>query len=156
MNYKKISIDFHGVLNVAPQYFKKFMDAALADGTLVYVVSGGPRADIEHFLRYHEMSYTTLWCIIDEPEINAQTHFFADGSFRVDDNLWDKAKAEFCRDEKIGLHIDDSLVYGKFFTTGYCIYNHNKKIFYVEDKIFSAQLAPQNLLKKLMPFYKEN
>lgn len=151
---KKISVDFHGVLNKNPEYFKAFVDYARTQGFLVYVVSGGPRVTITEFLRQHDIAYSSLWCVIDEPQINEQTQFFADGSFRVDDYLWDKAKAEFCRDEEIGLHIDDSEVYGAYFSTGYCRYDHQAQTFSINGQTFSADLAPQELFAKLLPFYK--
>ena len=46
----------------------------------------------------------------------------------VPDNLWNMAKADFCRRSGVNIHINDSMKYINWFSTPYCIYNkkHNK------------------------------
>lgn len=47
----KIGLDFHGVITDNPEYFKVFANEALRRGYEIHVISGGPKATIEKFLR---------------------------------------------------------------------------------------------------------
>jgi hypothetical protein len=49
-----------------------------------------------------------------------------DDNFWVDDEPWNKTKAELCREHGIDFHIDDSPHYGKYFSTPYMQVNIKK------------------------------
>ena len=120
---KKIGVDFHGVININPDFFKEFNDFALSQGHEIHIISGGPRDTIEKFLALHKIKYTVLWCIFDYFDAKNEVEFLPDGSFHVDDVAWDSAKGEYCRRNGICVHVDDSRIYGKYFTTPYCLYD---------------------------------
>ena len=119
----KIGVDFHGVINTKPDFFREFCRAALKIGLEVYIISGGPRETILAYLNQYQIPYTKLWCIFDYYEQRHQVEFYDDGSFRIDDELWNKAKAEYCKEQNICIHIDDSAIYGREFVTPYCRYD---------------------------------
>ncbi len=119
----KIGVDFHGVINTKPDFFREFCRAALKIGLEVYIISGGPRETILSYLNQYQIPYTKLWCIFDYYEQRHQVEFYDDGSFRIDDELWNKAKAEYCKEQNICIHIDDSAIYGREFVTPYCRYD---------------------------------
>ena len=119
----KIGIDFHGVINVKPDFFRRFLLEALKNNLEVYIISGGPRETILAYLNQYQIPYTKLWCIFDYYEQRHQVEFYDDGSFHVDDELWNKAKAEYCKEQNICIHIDDSVIYGREFATPYCRYD---------------------------------
>lgn len=119
----KIGVDFHGVINTKPNFFREFCRAALKIGLEVYIISGGPRETILSYLNQYQIPYTKLWCIFDYYEQRHQVEFYDDGSFHVDDELWNKAKAEYCKEQNICIHIDDSVIYGREFATPYCRYD---------------------------------
>lgn len=119
----KIGIDFHGVINTRPDFFRVFCIEALKAGVDVYIISGGPRETILAYLNQYQIPYSKLWCIYDYYEQRHQVAFYDDGSFHVDDELWNKAKAEYCKQENICVHIDDSAIYGREFETPYCRYD---------------------------------
>lgn len=119
----KIGVDFHGVINTKPDFFREFCRAALKFGMEVYIISGGPRETILAYLNQYQIPYTKLWCIFDYYEQRHQVEFYDDGSFRIDDELWNKAKAEYCKEQNICIHIDDSAIYGREFVTPYCRYD---------------------------------
>lgn len=119
----KIGVDFHGVINTKPDFFREFCRAALKIGLEVYIISGGPRETILAYLNQYQIPYTKLWCIFDYYEQRHQVEFYDDGSFHVDDELWNKAKAEYCKEQNICIHIDDSVIYGREFATPYCRYD---------------------------------
>ena len=119
----KIGVDFHGVINTNPDFFREFCREALKIGLEVYIISGGPRETILSYLNQYQIPYTKLWCIFDYYEQRHQVEFYDDGSFHVDDELWNKAKAEYCKEHNICIHIDDSVIYGREFATPYCRYD---------------------------------
>lgn len=119
----KIGVDFHGVINTKPDFFREFCREALKIGLEVYIISGGPRETILAYLNQYQIPYTKLWCIFDYYEQRHQVEFYDDGSFRIDDELWNKAKAEYCKEHNICIHIDDSAIYGREFVTPYCRYD---------------------------------
>ncbi len=151
MTIKRLGIDFHGVINTAPDYFTALAETAVAQGIEVHVISGGPRQYIADYLRQINFPPHQLWCIIDVPEVNDKTQFFADGSFRVADELWDKAKGEYCQSQRIDVHIDDSAIYGRYFTTPYCRYVAAEKRLRCGNKVMTA-LPPAELLQALQEF----
>lgn len=119
----KIGVDFHGVINTRPDFFREFCREALKIGLEVYIISGGPRETILAYLNQYRIPYTKLWCIYDYYEQRHQVEFYDDGSFYVADELWNKAKAEYCKEQNICVHIDDSAIYGREFATPYCRYD---------------------------------
>lgn len=119
----KIGVDFHGVINTRPDFFREFCREALKIGLDVYIISGGPRETILAYLNQYQIPYTKLWCIYDYYEQRHQVEFYDDGSFHVTYELWNKAKAEYCKEQNICLHIDDSAIYGREFATPYCLYD---------------------------------
>ena len=119
----KIGVDFHGVINTKPDFFREFCREALKIGLEVYIISGGPRETILAYLNQYQIPYTKLWCIFDYYEQRHQVEFYDDGSFRIDDELWNKAKAEYCKEQNSCIHIDDSAIYGREFVTPYCRYD---------------------------------
>lgn len=119
----KIGVDFHGVINTRPDFFREFCREALKIGLEVYIISGGPRETILAYLNQYRIPYTKLWCIYDYYEQRHQVEFYDDGSFHVADELWNKAKAEYCKEQNVCVHIDDSAIYGREFATPYCRYD---------------------------------
>lgn len=134
---KKIGIDFHGVINTDPVFFQKLAQELLRRHIEVHIISGGPEDYIKNYLQDNGILYSQIWCIYSYYENKGQITIYEDGSFYMDDEIWNKAKADYCRRHKIGLHIDDSLIYGKYFTTPYCLYNGNTKT----GQILDCQIA---------------
>lgn len=122
MTYK-IGIDFHGVISNEPDKFKVFCHEIRKKGVLVYIISGGPEKDIVKYLDKYGVEYDKVWAIFDHYDKQGKVTRFKDGSFQVPTELWNKAKAEYCMQEGIAFHIDDSTVYGKYFDTPYCLYD---------------------------------
>lgn len=146
---KKIGVDFHGVINTDPRFFKEFIDIALTTGFETHIISGGPKDDIEKFLALHKIRYTSLWCIFDYFDDKQEVEFLPDGSFHVDDVAWNSAKGEYCRRNEICVHIDDSLIYGKYFSTPYCLYNGNSKQGILNGQIIDFSTSAQECLRKV-------
>ena len=153
-NCKKISIDFHGVINTAPDFFAALMRILQENGVKVYVVSGGPNAYIQEYLAEHLIPYDELWCIFDYFNAREKVKVAADGSFHIDDELWNKAKGDFCAREQIGVHIDDSTIYGKYFTTPYVRFNTPERYFEIDGAEISIDNGAEKIADALIHFSK--
>ena len=134
IKHLKIGLDFHGVINTHPSYFKDFTQAATSRGHEIYIITGGPADKIACFLRGWGICYQDLFAILDYYTARGEVTFFQDGSFHVDDKLWNTAKARFCKKYDIDIHIDDSKIYGQSFSTPYCCYNSQRNECTVNDK----------------------
>lgn len=119
----KIGLDFHGVINDNPKYFQKFTAAALARGWEIHVITGGPYDKVAAYLQKHHIVYNRLFAIFDFYDRKGLAEIRPDGEFKIEKQLWDSAKAEYCRKHNIRIHIDDSLDYKKSFSTPYCTYD---------------------------------
>lgn len=119
----KIGIDFHGVLEKNTVYFADFCRRVCDKGWELHVISGGPAAKVREYMNNHNIPYTHIFAIFDACEKKGAVEYKADGSFYVDENMWDKAKGDYCREKKIDIHIDDTLTYAKYFKTPFCLYN---------------------------------
>lgn len=153
----KIGLDFHGVINTRPSYFKDFSEYAEAHGHQIYIISGGPADKLESFLKAWGIKYTELFTIFDHYASLGEVKLYPDGQFRVDDKLWDTAKAKFCRKYNIDIHIDDSSVYGLTFTTPYCQYNEKDRTCTLpRQKIISFSCPPQEVLRQMEKALNDN
>lgn len=119
----KIGLDFHGVINTAPDYFKDFAACALSRGHEIHVLTGGPYEKVKQYLHEHGIGYTRIYAILDDYERKGEVEFFENGEFKVDDILWDIAKAKYCVDNHIDFHIDDTKKYAKWFVTPFCYFD---------------------------------
>lgn len=116
----KIGLDFHGVITDNPEYFKVFANEALRRGYEIHVISGGPKATIEKFLRQWGIKYTDIFAIVDYYDARGCVTFYENGEFKVPDKLWNCAKAAYCDENGINIHIDDTMSYSEGFTTPFC------------------------------------
>lgn len=152
MTYKKIGLDFHGVINTNPEFFRELINLVRQEGIECHIISGGPEEFIAQYLAEQKINYQNLWCIFDFYEAKKKVTMLADGSFHIDDELWDKAKAEYCRNQNIDVHIDDSSIYGKYFTTPYCQYNPHTKQGIVNGTVIDFSGEVQTALDELWNF----
>jgi hypothetical protein len=123
---KKIGLDFHGVISAAPDKFSIFCSEIRKSGIKVYIISGGPKQDIAQYLAKNNIEYDEIWAIMDYYKELHLAQCYDDGSFQVPTEIWNTAKAKYCAENNINFHIDDSPIYGLYFTTPYCEYNIQK------------------------------
>ncbi len=121
----KIGLDYHGVVNVRPEYFAAFAREALRRGHEVHIITGGPYKVVEEQLKKQHIVYTRIFAILDYYDARGEVTYFENGEYHIPDKLWDSAKAEYCSAEGINMHIDDSREYIKWFTTPYCHYENS-------------------------------
>ena len=131
----KIGLDYHGVIDTNVKYFADFCTKAKQRNHLVYVVTGGPKVKVDYNLQKNKIPYDMSFAISDYYQAMNKVIQVNDGKFMIPDNLWNMAKAEFCRRSGINIHIDDSLKYINWFSTPYCYYNTKDKKGYLSPGI---------------------
>lgn len=148
----KIGLDFHGVITDNPEYFRLFTELARDKGWEIHIITGGPHDVITKFLEAWHITYDKLFTILDYYDAQGKVTFLDDGSFHMDDKLWDSAKAEYCRQHQIDFHIDDSRIYGKYYTTPYCLYNRQAKKCKYETTVVDMAAPPHIALGQIDAF----
>ncbi len=117
----KIGIDIHGVLDTLPEFFSFLAESVIKNNGEVHIITGGEWTEkLEKQLS--SIKYTHKFSVYEHLLKTAETLGeieFPDGTIqkKFDDVLWDSTKAEYCRENKIDLHIDDTLIYNEYFTT---------------------------------------
>ena len=112
----KLGLDLHGVIDSAPKMFHELTKTLVLAGHEVHILTG-PK--IGWHLKMG-IAYTHLFSITDYCESKGiQVEWDEHNNPHVDPYHWDKAKAEYCQEHGIDLHIDDSDAYGYFFKTPY-------------------------------------
>lgn len=108
-------------------------NAVVNQGGEVHILTGGSwNEEMVQQLKQYGISWTHSFSIYDYLLEKGTTIIgevqFPDGTIqkKFEDGAWDKVKAEYCRDNNITLHIDDTLIYNDHFTTPFCrLWTHN-------------------------------
>lgn len=146
----KIGLDFHGVINKNLSYFQRFCDALSKRGHHVYILTGGPKSTVKKDLKKAKIKYKVLFTIFDFYQAKGLVSCQGAGHFQIDEKLWNTAKADYCRSHNIDVQIDDSLIYGKYFTTPYCLYTEiNCLLLNNKEKIDLSVLTPEQAVLEL-------
>jgi hypothetical protein len=121
---RKLGFDFHGVLDNDPEFFSELTKCLVNGGNEVHVITG--EKDTPEFrknLAEMGISYTHLFSIASHHlKIGTKVWYKdADNPF-MDEETWNKTKADYCEREKIDMHLDDSEHYGKHFKTPFALY----------------------------------
>lgn len=116
----KIGIDIHGTADLFPDFFRELARLFIKAGHEVHIMTGmvGDRAAKE--LQVLGISYTHMFSITTWQIGNGtKVTYDEKGNPWMDEETWNRSKAEYA--EFIGLDIvlDDSNTYGLFFKTPY-------------------------------------
>lgn len=130
----KLGLDIHGVIDKDPGIFNKITHQLLDknETNQVHIITGARYTkELIDGLASNGVVWTHFFSITDHHRnIGTYMQYKNDDSNQpvIDDYLWDKTKAMYCRNERIDLHIDDSAVYGEYFKgihTEYIHYGNN-------------------------------
>jgi len=121
MNKFKLGLDIHGCVDVVPEVFSKLSKIIIDSGNEVIIITGKHIKDgVIEELEECGICYTNIFSIADfHKERGTEIKYDAKGTPWIGEDLWNKTKAEYCKENGIDLHIDDSDVYHNFFTTPY-------------------------------------
>ena len=119
----KIGLDIHGVIDKNPEFFIAFAKLIKQFCGEIHIITGTPLSEAENqLLSYNNgIKWWDHFFSIDDYLYNNKKHHKKDDRGRriFDSREWDSAKAKYCLENKINLHIDDSEKYEKFFSTPY-------------------------------------
>ena len=131
----KLGLDIHGVVDSMPEFFSFLTDSFIKNGGEVHIITGGSWTnELENQVNSMNIKWTHKFSVYDHlMEIGSPTsgeYVFPDGTVQKKfiGDVWDKAKADYCRENNISFHIDDTLIYNNFFTTPFCrLWTHNNR-----------------------------
>ena len=113
----KFGFDVHGVLDTHCDIYSAITAALVAAGHEVHVITGAVMSpELDNILKEAGVSYTHFFSIAQHHMDKGENEVkWVDGEPWMDDEVWNRTKAEYCEDEGIKLVIDDSPVYGQYF-----------------------------------------
>lgn len=119
----KIGIDIHGVIDKYP-FFKEMAKCMLAGGHEIHIITGTTFTKAKNDLRSIGMvstiNYTNIFSVTDKLIANnIPVKWKTPNDPIFPDDIWNKAKADYCTANNIDIHFDDSDIYGLYFTTPY-------------------------------------
>ena len=153
----KIGLDYHGVITVHPEYFSKFAKDVLARKGEIHIITGGTKKEVVAQLKDWNIPFSKIFSIPDYYKAKGEIIYFDNGEYKIPDDLWDKAKAEYCNLEGINMHIDDSKEYVKWFTTPYCRYDGTNPQCVTEDgHIIDFNAPPSKVLNDIEQIIAKN
>lgn len=124
----KMGLDVHGVIDEDPIFFAEFTNALISAGHEVHILTGRELCkELIEKLRGFSVSYSQIFSITSY-HMGIGTHIsYKDGDPTqplISPPKWNSTKAEYAKMVGLGVHLDDSLVYGQYFngTTQYILY----------------------------------
>jgi hypothetical protein len=110
-----------------PNTFKAIMTSLVKEGHFVHIITGIPfihgKSKLDKMGIIKNVHYTHFFSIEEHLLKHNKTIIGKDkkGRNRFDAYLWDTCKSIYCKGNDIDLMIDDSPVYGKYFSTPYAL-----------------------------------
>jgi len=130
----KLGIDWHGVLDAIPEEVAWLSRAVVAAGGECHLMTGMEwTKECEDQLNEWDVHYTHHFSVFDHHHKIMKTPVVGWHDVfnipKIDEELWDKTKGEYCEKHGISLHLDDTLEYNKYFKTPFArVYTNNNKL----------------------------
>lgn len=125
-----LGLDVHGVITKNPKLFASITAELTLHNHEVHILTGVEDGDrIRKELAFFGISYTHFFSITSFHKAIGTHIVYKNGDPTqplIAPPKWDKTKADYCRGNKLDIHIDDSDVYGNYFEnirTQYIKYN---------------------------------
>jgi len=114
----KAGFDFHGVLDAEPERFALFIEFLMFQGHEVHIITGHEETqEFRGRLISMGINWTHFFSIISyHKSIGTAITYDENGGPWMDKELWNRSKAEYCKNNSIDFLIDDSDIYGSYFT----------------------------------------
>ena len=119
----KLGLDYHGVIDADPE-FVKLANYLMEHGSEVHILTGSRETvELHDQLKALGIKYTRLFSVASHHEALGTHMWYTDPQNPwMDAEVWNRSKADYCREHGINLMVDDSDVYGQYFTTPYIRY----------------------------------
>lgn len=120
----KIGLDYHGVITANPSLFSMLSKILHNLNYEVHIITGSRITEsLKKQLSEYGITYSQVFSISDHHfKLGTPMTGYEDHQPKIADEIWNRAKAIYCRQMEIDLHIDDSDVYGLDFVTPYAIF----------------------------------
>ena len=125
----KIGFDIHGVIDSKPEYFSALIRKYRDKGHEVHIITGTPFAEMAPKLDKWDIKFDGYFSIAEWCLSHSSTATERDGQVFDDDEVWNNAKALYCMQNDIDVHVDDSPIYQKTFkniSTRFFLYDDNQ------------------------------
>lgn len=116
----KIGFDIHGCIDYDPKFFSELTKSLVESHHEVHIMTGSEITPaIVAELKGYGIMWTHLFSISDYYKNMKDVELWRDDQGRpwVTDDLWNVAKSQYAKEESLDLVIDDTAVYGEYFTT---------------------------------------
>lgn len=125
----KIGLDYHNVIDALPIFFSELSKLFVQAGHEIHVITGKEYSDeLIQELKNLNITYTHIFSVITHCKEKGVEIWYTDNNNPwMDEKIWDKVKSEYCTKHNIDIMLDDSTVYGTYFTTPYVCFNVQKK-----------------------------
>ncbi|QTA81130.1 Nicotinate-nucleotide adenylyltransferase [Desulfonema limicola] len=125
----KLGIDIHGVSDADQEFFSELTKLLVQNGHEVHILTGSEHTQaFENHLKNDLKLYWTHLFSITSFHLKSGTEVSSiNGNPYMEEDMWNRTKAQYCKKHGIQLHLDDSAVYGKFFQTPYGKYYSNQQ-----------------------------
>jgi len=130
----KLGLDFHGVIDDLSDEFKILAESLIKNGQEVHIITGGSWKEVKPLIDKIGIKYTHYFSIRDyHDNLGTSTNGFHKkyGFPLIDNDIWNRTKGDYCRENNISLHIDDTIQYDEYYTTPFArlwTKNKNKKV----------------------------
>lgn len=126
----KLGLDVHGVVDHIPDHLCRLAICVIQAGGEVHIITGGDMKRTKEQVSKLKFPYTHFFSIQDYLNDRYYGHNIGlnliDGKLLYPDWLWDKAKALYCKENQIDLHIDDSPEYREHFETPFLYFQRKR------------------------------
>lgn len=120
----KIGLDYHGIVDKYPSTFSDLTQHIIKNSWEIHIITG--HEDTPQFRKKLDdmgIHFTHIFSIVSyHQSIGTKIKYDEKGNPWIDQELWDRSKADYCEREKIDFIIDDSEIYGKYFENIKTIY----------------------------------
>lgn len=114
---KAIGLDIHGVITRYPRFFADISSVLVHRGHQVHIITGAKQTP-ERCERLRDLGivWTQFFSIVDHYEsVGTIVRYDEQGQPWIEEELWNRAKADYCERVGIYCHVDDSDIYGEYF-----------------------------------------
>ena len=114
----RIGFDFHGVLDTY-EVFRELTRILVNSDHEVHIITGEENSKtFRKTLKDLDIKHTKIFSITSyHKKKGTEVKYDENGEPWMDRDIWNPTKARYCKRNRIDFHIDDSLEYGKHFTT---------------------------------------
>jgi hypothetical protein len=120
-----LGLDVHGVIDADPDLFSKLSQDFTSHGHEIHIITGQKDTpQLHENIKKLGIVYTHFFSITSYHEsIGTPIKYDEKGHPWMDNEIWNRSKGEYCKRMGITLHIDDSPLYGQYFSgTIYLLY----------------------------------